>query len=1342
MMKALRVSTIALVAVLTFVCNTASSQGQKIQSTYYENVNPAKPLPASFGSFGNTKINYFTGMPEIVLDLFTLDGREQRLPISLSYDATGVKTDELSGPVGMKWVLNAGGHITRDLNGLPDEHPDKGYWKMARQTNYYTNLNPEEWTRKCENNEWDCAPDTYVVNINGRTIRFVFDQYKNAHTIPRQNIRIAYTLSTSFDANQVQLNEFQITLEDGIRYIFGGATESIEERKIEKLIIKTSFRYKEPWDCPYTPWPTNEPAATYSYWCTGGFESNFDTNTDQSVKTVPFYTHKWLLKSIVLPSGELTTFSYAKLPNVVYTLKPSSIKIQNIMATVPFAENESEYCSGQMIFGECLGSWVTEVTHLYYPAAVRKFPKTDPGSDPFGIFEPTDPIAFDPFRFRGNPGSVNFYHVLITESNTKLISISAANGNRVSFSTSLREDLPGAPKYDIISLYNMNGKLVQSRRFNYITAGSDELQDYMWFSEAMLLHHLDKTKQPGPYYANYFQRHLSTDFKDALYAKFVFEGVKGYNYKRLFLSSIDDVTDANIASTLYEFKYSEMEHLKRRTTTYHDKLGYHRLKKTKPESTSISESRVAILSNSHSPMAYLGDGSAPLAGRLHTIVYPTSGYTRFSFTGTGARLQLIQDFDHSNQILRQKELTYSQSFGTTQVFQSFQDFYSQAAEGWMKYMVQSSSPQNDSYEPAYFIDMGSPSTIVYDGTKENNNGWEQFTFTSFADSSFRDRATAILSIPAESREDGSPLTEIFPFPKRHDRSHLRGHLMSHKVFSKNSTIPVAETHFEYEVNSGGYKPLMVRGFKGGTFAWTTKETTDFWYGKEVKAVLRHRYAIYNITADWLTLKRKREFIYDDLNAGNKTERITEFTYDPVFLQQTESRTFLTSDLSNKVRTHTKYVTDNDYNNYRDCLTEFNQCKLRCTYSSPTEECFADCDKASKACESYSGHPEKAAIEILKSSNAISTPVEIQTWSEDKSEKILLSAVVYKYRRIAGAAKPAEVWATSQSIKFSEYVSSSFISSGAFSFDHRLRKVHTFDAYDPVTLRLTGQTGIDGVAEAYAWGPGGSYLKATDRADGPLVQKNLFSYEPLVGLISTTDPNGIVSSYEYDKNGRLTHAYRQGDLQTRYFYHKLADTYKETLTAAIKIVGPRLAGQKLRFETPLEARSSGNITYSWSIVRGATLPSKNFAEYTFATPGRYKVGLKKSHPEFGSASASVEFELFAVRRIIICVDGPYRVDAPSNGIPPLFGSCTTDRLSQTTTLKATYEGFCGTEQSLTYRWDVQDQAGNWIPYSNTGPSAPPPPGFLNRTLGEHKVRCTVTDSCGFTATSEVTLLSII
>src|SRR5690606_35274196 len=83
-------------------------QGKEIKSDFYSNYIPKRPEAASLGTFGNTTINYYTGLPEVSLNLFELPGRDIVLPISIGYDATAIRTDELSGPTGIKWILSPG----------------------------------------------------------------------------------------------------------------------------------------------------------------------------------------------------------------------------------------------------------------------------------------------------------------------------------------------------------------------------------------------------------------------------------------------------------------------------------------------------------------------------------------------------------------------------------------------------------------------------------------------------------------------------------------------------------------------------------------------------------------------------------------------------------------------------------------------------------------------------------------------------------------------------------------------------------------------------------------------------------------------------------------------------------------------------------------------------------------------------------------------------------------------------------------------------------------------------------------------------------------------------------
>src|SRR5689334_16375842 len=88
--------------------------GQFVKSDYFSNQIPKAGQVSGLGNFGNIPINYYAGQPEVSPPLMTLTSRELSLPISVNYDASGVKTDDLSGQVGLKCNLNAGGFIVRN----------------------------------------------------------------------------------------------------------------------------------------------------------------------------------------------------------------------------------------------------------------------------------------------------------------------------------------------------------------------------------------------------------------------------------------------------------------------------------------------------------------------------------------------------------------------------------------------------------------------------------------------------------------------------------------------------------------------------------------------------------------------------------------------------------------------------------------------------------------------------------------------------------------------------------------------------------------------------------------------------------------------------------------------------------------------------------------------------------------------------------------------------------------------------------------------------------------------------------------------------------------------------
>lgn len=77
---------------------------------------------ASGGTIGSIySPNLFNGSANINIPIFDYGTDAGQFGVSFSYNTSGVKVDELAGPVGLHWNLAAGGSITRVVKDMPDE---------------------------------------------------------------------------------------------------------------------------------------------------------------------------------------------------------------------------------------------------------------------------------------------------------------------------------------------------------------------------------------------------------------------------------------------------------------------------------------------------------------------------------------------------------------------------------------------------------------------------------------------------------------------------------------------------------------------------------------------------------------------------------------------------------------------------------------------------------------------------------------------------------------------------------------------------------------------------------------------------------------------------------------------------------------------------------------------------------------------------------------------------------------------------------------------------------------------------------------------------------------------
>lgn len=108
---------LSLMMCVTFMAKLNAQEGL-IQ---FEEPQIPSPNAAALGEYGDFPVSYHTGVPNISIPIYTLTEGSLQFLISLSYHSSGIQVDEVASWVGLGWSLNAGGVITRMINGTPDE---------------------------------------------------------------------------------------------------------------------------------------------------------------------------------------------------------------------------------------------------------------------------------------------------------------------------------------------------------------------------------------------------------------------------------------------------------------------------------------------------------------------------------------------------------------------------------------------------------------------------------------------------------------------------------------------------------------------------------------------------------------------------------------------------------------------------------------------------------------------------------------------------------------------------------------------------------------------------------------------------------------------------------------------------------------------------------------------------------------------------------------------------------------------------------------------------------------------------------------------------------------------
>lgn len=190
------------------------------------------PEASAFARYGNYEPNLFNGTVDVSIPLYEIKVGQLRVPISISYNTSGIRVTDVPTYIGLGWSLNAGGVITRKvMGGLPDEYSispsNAGYFgylnggTTRRLYNGSFDVGSEaglEYLKDvADRHRIDAEPDIFSYNIPGKSGKFVFSQEDSLKPvfIPYQPLKVLYTPGQG-TANMTM----GITDESGINYQF------------------------------------------------------------------------------------------------------------------------------------------------------------------------------------------------------------------------------------------------------------------------------------------------------------------------------------------------------------------------------------------------------------------------------------------------------------------------------------------------------------------------------------------------------------------------------------------------------------------------------------------------------------------------------------------------------------------------------------------------------------------------------------------------------------------------------------------------------------------------------------------------------------------------------------------------------------------------------------------------------------------------------------------------------------------------------------------------------------------------------------------------------------------
>lgn len=191
------------------------------------NIVPPSPEAAALGTFTEVPVSHYTGLPNISVPIYTIQEGGVSIPISLSYHARGVQVSQTAPRTGMGWSLSYGGSLSRQTRGKADESAVNGYLLNRLDfLNFSSDLNTRASvdTKEDSDPSYDFYPDQFNFSAGSAGGKFILD-YDTAQPLLQSFGDVTITYTREFGTTG-RIDAFVVIDAQGNTYYFGKSKDN------------------------------------------------------------------------------------------------------------------------------------------------------------------------------------------------------------------------------------------------------------------------------------------------------------------------------------------------------------------------------------------------------------------------------------------------------------------------------------------------------------------------------------------------------------------------------------------------------------------------------------------------------------------------------------------------------------------------------------------------------------------------------------------------------------------------------------------------------------------------------------------------------------------------------------------------------------------------------------------------------------------------------------------------------------------------------------------------------------------------------------------------------------